>query len=227
MFDLEPSIADWRRQMLAAGIARGPLEELETHLREEIGQQTRSGLNVQQAFAMAIERLGQAHALKVEFKKVGGDVRSPFWPVVFAFSSFAFFVTALFSPLFMAIAFICVVTASVWEISPTLTVICVVALSGIVLWPLLRPGAKSWLLPFLFGLIVLILAGCAFVYTYLLIDFNVGEHSDVCFDPNGLFFLAMGAALCICQGLAVKSRWHFLARRMGQTSLREAGLARG
>ena len=40
MFDLEQSIADWRRQMLAAGIKTPvPLEELESHLREEIERQ--------------------------------------------------------------------------------------------------------------------------------------------------------------------------------------------
>ena len=44
MFDLEKSIADWRTQMLAAGIKSPvPLEELESHLREEITQQTKSG----------------------------------------------------------------------------------------------------------------------------------------------------------------------------------------
>lgn len=37
MFDLEQSIAEWRRQMLAAGIKTPvPLEDLEIHLREWI-----------------------------------------------------------------------------------------------------------------------------------------------------------------------------------------------
>jgi hypothetical protein len=40
MFDLEKSIAEWRTQMLAAGIKTPvPMEELEIHLREEIEQQ--------------------------------------------------------------------------------------------------------------------------------------------------------------------------------------------
>ena len=40
MFDLEKAIANWRKQMLAAGIKMpAPLEELEIHLREEIEQQ--------------------------------------------------------------------------------------------------------------------------------------------------------------------------------------------
>ena len=38
MSDLEQSIAEWRKQMLAAGIETPvPLEELEIHLREDIG----------------------------------------------------------------------------------------------------------------------------------------------------------------------------------------------
>ena len=37
MFDLEQSIRNWRKQMLAAGIKSPvPLDELEIHLRDEI-----------------------------------------------------------------------------------------------------------------------------------------------------------------------------------------------
>jgi leader peptidase (prepilin peptidase)/N-methyltransferase len=72
MFNLEQSIANWRRQMLAAGIKTPvPLEELEGHLREDVEQQMRSGLNAQQAFQVAVQRIGQAGALKREFAKVG------------------------------------------------------------------------------------------------------------------------------------------------------------
>ena len=71
MFNLEQSIADWRRQMLAAGIETPvPLEELEIHLREEIERQTKSGLNAPRAFDVAVQRIGQAKTLKCEFKKV-------------------------------------------------------------------------------------------------------------------------------------------------------------
>jgi len=73
MFDLERSIADWRKQMRAAGIkAPVPLEELEIHLREEIERQTKSGLDAPRAFEVAVQRIGQAKTLKREFKKVGG-----------------------------------------------------------------------------------------------------------------------------------------------------------
>jgi accessory gene regulator protein AgrB len=71
MFDLEKSIAEWRRQMLAAGIKTPvPLEELEIHLREEIEQQMKSGLNEQEAFTASVQKIGQAHAVQSEFKKV-------------------------------------------------------------------------------------------------------------------------------------------------------------
>ena len=70
MFNLEKSIADWRRQMLAAGIKTPvPLEELEIHLREDIAQQMQSGLSAQQAFGIAVEKIGHAPELKREFKK--------------------------------------------------------------------------------------------------------------------------------------------------------------
>ena len=71
MFDLEKSIAAWRRQMLAAGIKSPvPLEELEIHLREEIEQQMKSGLNEQEIFNSAVHKIGQAHLVQNEFKKV-------------------------------------------------------------------------------------------------------------------------------------------------------------
>jgi hypothetical protein len=73
MFSLEQAIAEWRRQMLAAGIKTPvPLDELESHLREDMEQQMRSGLSAPQAFEVAVQRIGQADALKAEFKKAGG-----------------------------------------------------------------------------------------------------------------------------------------------------------
>ena len=73
MPDLEEQIADWRRQMTGGGIKTPVLlDELESHLRDEIEQQVQSGLSAQRAFEAAVERVGQAAALKNEFEKVGG-----------------------------------------------------------------------------------------------------------------------------------------------------------
>jgi hypothetical protein len=74
MFDLEPAIADWRKQMLAAGIKTPvPLEELESHLRDEIERLIKSGLNEAEAFKTGIHNIGQGRVLQNEFNKVETD----------------------------------------------------------------------------------------------------------------------------------------------------------
>ena len=71
MFDLEKSIADWRQQMMAGGVSNGEaLNELESHLRDDIEQEMRAGLSSPQAFELAAQRMGEAHQLKGEFAKV-------------------------------------------------------------------------------------------------------------------------------------------------------------
>jgi hypothetical protein len=72
MFNLEQSIAEWREQMLSAGIDLPELlDELENHLREDIGQQIRSGTDSQQAFEAAVIKMGYAASLKTEYAKMG------------------------------------------------------------------------------------------------------------------------------------------------------------
>jgi hypothetical protein len=71
MFDLEQAVADWRRQMLAAGIKTPvPLEELESHLRDEFEERKRSGLAEHAAFEICIRQMGGAGILNAEFAKV-------------------------------------------------------------------------------------------------------------------------------------------------------------
>jgi hypothetical protein len=79
MFDLEQSIADWRRQMLAAGIkSPAPLEELEIHLREEIERQKRLGVGAPRAFEISTNKIGQASELKIEFRKASAPIETQF-----------------------------------------------------------------------------------------------------------------------------------------------------
>lgn len=55
---------------MATGIkAPVPMEELESHLREDIEQQIQSGTNAQTAFETTVLRLGQGDVLKTEFAK--------------------------------------------------------------------------------------------------------------------------------------------------------------
>jgi hypothetical protein len=77
MFNLDQAIAEWRRQMVAAGIKTpATLEELENHLREDVEEQRRSGINAQDAFKVAAQRVGPPGALKAEFRKMGGTMQA-------------------------------------------------------------------------------------------------------------------------------------------------------
>jgi hypothetical protein len=95
MFDLENSISDWRKQMLAAGIKTPvPLEELENHLRHEIQRQIKLELNEQRAFETAVQQIGDASAIKMEFKKI--DAES--WSHPLAWAAWVLFVVSFFLP---------------------------------------------------------------------------------------------------------------------------------
>jgi hypothetical protein len=104
MFDLEQSIADWRRRMLAAGIKTPvPLEELESHLREDVERQTKSGLNAQRAFEIAARKIGQAPELKREFKKIGDPMDMQ---KIIKLAGIIFVALAIFCPLFLFLSFV-------------------------------------------------------------------------------------------------------------------------
>ena len=70
MFNLDQAISEWRRRMAAGGLkAPDVLNELESHLRDEVDEQVRSGMSVQQAFEAATHSIGQATVLRTEFEK--------------------------------------------------------------------------------------------------------------------------------------------------------------
>jgi Clp amino terminal domain, pathogenicity island component len=77
-FKLDQALAEWRRQMAADGI-KSPelLDELESHLRDDIAQQVSFGADAQRAFDSAVLRLGRARALQREFAKSGGAGKIP------------------------------------------------------------------------------------------------------------------------------------------------------
>jgi len=104
MFDLEQSIANWRRHMLAAGITTPvPLDELEIHLREDIERQMQSGLSAQQAFGIAAKKIGQAPELKREFKKAGAAMEMQ---KIIKLAGLICIAVAIFCPLFMFLPFL-------------------------------------------------------------------------------------------------------------------------
>jgi len=70
MFNLEQAITEWRQHMSVGGIKDSTvLDELESHVREDVDRQTRSGVDAQKAFEAAVKKIGPASALKNEFKK--------------------------------------------------------------------------------------------------------------------------------------------------------------
>ena len=78
MFNLEQKVTEWRRQMRAAGI-KPPmtLDELENHLREDIRAHISAGNSEEQAFHLAVSRLGTPGPLRTEFSKLK---RPACWP---------------------------------------------------------------------------------------------------------------------------------------------------
>lgn len=78
MFNLDNAILKWRRQMAAKGVkAPEVLDELESHLRDDIKGRTDSGLSVEQAFEAAVQQMGHPAAVRAEFRKLGRRQR---WP---------------------------------------------------------------------------------------------------------------------------------------------------
>jgi uncharacterized membrane protein YcjF (UPF0283 family) len=71
MFNLEQSITEWRRQMQAAGVKTPVLlDELESHLREEMELQMRAGFDTPFSFDIAVGQIGKAQSIKTEFNKI-------------------------------------------------------------------------------------------------------------------------------------------------------------
>ena len=101
MFDLKQSITDWRRQMLAAGIKTPvPLEELESHLHEEIGRLVKSGLDEQSAFNTSVEKIGPMQAIRNEFEKVEEESARARQGRHWRIFEIEFLATALLNPFF-------------------------------------------------------------------------------------------------------------------------------
>jgi hypothetical protein len=71
MHNLETSIADWRKTMIAVHqYTPGTLDELESHLRETVQELVRTGLDEAQAFDRAVAGLGSPLTLASEFEKL-------------------------------------------------------------------------------------------------------------------------------------------------------------
>jgi hypothetical protein len=77
MFNLDHAIAGWRQQMFAVGIKKpAVLNELESHLRDDVEHRILYGAGAQDAFQEAIQQVGQLERLKAEFDRVEANERN-------------------------------------------------------------------------------------------------------------------------------------------------------
>jgi hypothetical protein len=71
MFNLNDAIAAWRKNLSQDSPCRPvDLDELESHLREQIADLLARGLSEEESFRLAAHRLGDLAALKLEYAKV-------------------------------------------------------------------------------------------------------------------------------------------------------------
>lgn len=71
MHNTERQIKVWRDHLRAKGnLTEADIDELESHLRDEIDSLESSGLSEEEAFLISIKRLGNAHALSREYAKL-------------------------------------------------------------------------------------------------------------------------------------------------------------
>lgn len=66
---LEPQLGEWRAFLVARRMEAGEVEELETHLRDQIAELRAAGLGDDEAFLIAVKRLGALDALSNEFAR--------------------------------------------------------------------------------------------------------------------------------------------------------------
>lgn len=94
MFNLEEQISNWRNELSRAGLSPDALDELESHLRDEIHVLGASIKSEPDAFRLAVERLGPSAHLKIEFRKLGARN----WTPPLAWAAWMLFVISFFLP---------------------------------------------------------------------------------------------------------------------------------
>lgn len=71
MFDLNKSILNWKKSLQSCdSFTRENIDELESHLNEQIADLTETGLNDEEAFWVAQKRIGSINTLSYEYNKI-------------------------------------------------------------------------------------------------------------------------------------------------------------
>src|ERR671920_1845830 len=70
MEGVEPQIAEWRAYVAKAPAVNGrDVDELEAHLRDQIAELDAAGLTADEAFLVAVKRMGDVDTLSREFAR--------------------------------------------------------------------------------------------------------------------------------------------------------------
>jgi hypothetical protein len=111
MFDLEVSIALWRQKVQRAGIRSvTTLDELESHLRDDLEAQLSAGVDPAQAFELAAWRIGPPADLRSEFNLADETARTRKTACWYFATTVIFQVLAFRSDLLDNLSFTCVAT---------------------------------------------------------------------------------------------------------------------
>ena len=74
MFDLEKQIGLWRHHLqLRGSLSESDIDELESHLRDEMDDLKKSGLSDDEAFLLSVKRLGNIDMISREYSKVNTE----------------------------------------------------------------------------------------------------------------------------------------------------------
>jgi hypothetical protein len=74
MFDLESQIRKWKTHVYSAGsISQIDIEELESHLRDSMDELSERGLSTEEAFLLAVRRMGDIGVIHEEFSKISTE----------------------------------------------------------------------------------------------------------------------------------------------------------
>ncbi|MHC1692463.1 MAG: permease prefix domain 1-containing protein [Sphaerochaetaceae bacterium] len=74
MFDLETQVRKWKNHLFSAGaIGYSDVEELESHLRDSIDELMERGVSAEEAFLLAVRRMGDVAVIQEEFAKISTE----------------------------------------------------------------------------------------------------------------------------------------------------------
>ena len=73
LFEMDREIVRWKAVLESGGgMLPEDIDELESHLRDEIESLEKSGLKADEAFLVSVKRIGSAEGLSQEYFKVNG-----------------------------------------------------------------------------------------------------------------------------------------------------------